>query len=344
VAPAQQHLPARALRLLALLVLAVAVAACGPAVGEPRPVAVERSPAAPAELLLVRRAPFQQWPTLQARAVGLLVQYDSPYGRLVGWTRGLRRLEDTRFPSSNSRYYSATDGASPWAMYFASQGEGHNVLRHWQVTIPQGRWASFPLVAMYEPQTRNPYGLHAPAHLVEVEVNGGQGAAPGVHFVATGCRVLDGTRRYPIVVADALAAARRRFDEVLARDRSAVAAALARAASAPGAEPYGPTTTLTHEGVSPTWLRESQRLRVLFYRAVTATSFKSEPAPIAGDGSSPGPWRPRPGPITRTRTHGVELGLEVEFDQRGRMVAERVYAPTPLSREALQALGMSVER
>lgn len=332
----------RHLHLLALT-LALTLAACGPAAGgaPAAPLAAVRPERVPADRLLVRRARFQQWPTLPARTVGLLVQFDSPYGQLVGWGRGVRRLGG-QFPSTNSRYSFATDGASPWAIYFASKGEGYNVLRHWQVPIPQGRFASFPLVAMYQPDTPNAYGLRAPAHLVEVEVNGGEGAAPGVHFVATGCRVLDGTRRYPIVVADALAAARQRFEELLVREQSAVAAALDQAARVPGFEPYGPTIMLTHEGVIPTWLRESERLRVVFYRAVTATSYRSEPAPTGGRAPGPGPWRPRL-PVTLTRVHGVELGLELEFDRRGRLVAEREHVPAPLGREGLQALGMPVE-
>jgi hypothetical protein len=43
------------------------------------------------------------------------------------------------------------------------------------------------------PESKNPFGLKRFAHIVELDVNGGRGAASNLHFVATRVKVLDGT-------------------------------------------------------------------------------------------------------------------------------------------------------
>jgi hypothetical protein len=324
------------------LILALLLAACGaaPAREAVPPRSLVARPAGP----LLDRVPFQQWPRLPARTVGLLVAYDSPYGELIGWTRSLRRLEPEPRRRDNHRYYFVTDGMSPQATYFtARRGEGENFMPEWSLgTVAEGTMR-FHGVAMFAPR-RNPYGLRAPAHLVEVEVNRGAGAPPGLHFVATDVTVLDGTSAYPIVVDDALTEARRRFDHELETGGRELAAALAAAARLRGGAPFGPETTTTWEGVFPTWLQQERRLRVFFYRAVVVTSTKRELVTIAPRCPLRAPCMPpHPEEVLRVRGHGVERGLEVDFDDQGRASDERVYAPAPMSREALLRVGVRVE-
>ena len=81
------------------------------------------------------------------------------------------------------------------------------------------------------PKIKNPYGLTEPAHLVEVEVNGGRGRVPrnDVHFVITDLRILEGTEVFPYKLADVLSALREQYDMCITHPEHSLKGAMRRA-------------------------------------------------------------------------------------------------------------------
>lgn len=127
--------------------------------------------------------PFQQWPVLGTTTIGLLYQSGpQAWGPTLNHTRGI-----TNNPA-RIEYAYTTAGSSPFALYFQSRGEGENFLANWGVPTPDGK-AFRSSAAMFTAATPNRWGLSRPAHLVELEVNGGAGGGNGVHFIVTNARV-----------------------------------------------------------------------------------------------------------------------------------------------------------
>ena len=95
--------------------------------------------------------PTQRWPQLPGRVVGVLFAAGSqPWGGSIDWMHGIE-LEREYYA-----YRFCVEGSSPHAIYFTSDGRGHNFMRQWAVPTPQGSFSA--AVAMYSPATANDWG------------------------------------------------------------------------------------------------------------------------------------------------------------------------------------------
>jgi hypothetical protein len=298
------------------------------------------APALPAERLLPKKVPFQRWPVLPGKQVGLLVASVSPLGASAGWMRALTPVKPT---PTRAAYHFFTDGQSPWAVYFKSEaGRGENFLKGWGVPLPGGKQALFD-AAMFLPSTKNAWGLHADAHLVEVTVNGGKGAASGLHFVATKVRVLDGTKGYP-VAAQMLADARARFDAHIAAQEVPLKQQMALAARKSGT-PLGPETEQVLESFFPTWLNAERQLHVLHVRRVVRSSSKVERVRVVHRCPPGAPCMPPHEQEQRVvRGYGVDVGMELVYDAGGQLLKVQPYTPWILDRASAVEQGVIVPR
>ena len=245
----------RALLFASLFVALFTMPGCGGAAGKRVPDRyvwqgrrIEAPPPEPsvsvvpgAQTLTLDTVPYQQWPQVPARVIGILyVAGPQPWGGAINHMRGIEASPDRR------EYKFGFDRSSPYAIYFESDGRGYNVLNDWQVQTPNGTMLIDS--AMYLQDTPNAWGLHRRAHLVEIEVNRGQGGVGGhVHFVGTDVRVLDGTASHPLRVEDVLLQLTARFQQ----ERG-----------------------VRSQGIWPTWIEREGVLEVLFYAGSVVSLYR----------------------------------------------------------------------
>jgi hypothetical protein len=316
--------------------------------------------------VLEQQIPFQRWAPLPGRKVGLLVAVNSPWGTLISWGRGMPAVPAQK-PYSRV-YWFLADGDSPRALYFESHGEGLNFLEHWTVPLPDGK-STFYDAAMFGPDMKNRFGLGKDAHLVELEVNSGQGA-PGnyIHFVATDVRLIDGRGDASLHADLVLGQASTEFRRFVDGQRGAIDSAMKDVAKLAG-KPFGPETSGAQEGVFPTWSGDDQHLRVLFVRHEERSSSHTEMRNVGGEcnkyrelplGADPvddkarGPNAPMqmPGrtlhacppphqePAVVTKGYGVEIAASYEFDASGKLIAVTEYLPAALPYRAPDGPGV----
>ena len=78
-------------------------------------------------------------------------------------------------------------------------------------TGDKGQVKVYPRLNMANPKTVKHWGVKNPYTLVEVEVNDGDGSPAGDSFVASNVKVLEGTKEYPLKVAEAVAEVSKRY-------------------------------------------------------------------------------------------------------------------------------------
>jgi len=267
------------------------------------------------------------WPDLPGRVVGVLWAVSLYNGR-----------DECAARDANDRVeYHFSRGLHPsYALYFPSDGRGFNFLRQWVVPLPDGTTTQVD-AAMFRADTANPWGLHACAHLVELDVNAGRGGR-GLHFIATGVRVLDGTTAFPWQLSEVIGELRARFlaraDEHRADRKFTSRPESASRPSGPETrrpEP-GPWTEQRTPGMHLTWIPERDQLDVLLWstesrtatRTVGRETVKSVPCP--------------PGAPCMRREVGtfeereflretVEFAVRFELDRTARVLRETIYAP-----------------
>jgi hypothetical protein len=139
----------------------------------------------------------------------------------------------------------------------------------------------FDSLGLANPRTVQKWGVTQPYTLVEVEVNGGQGAPPGENFVATDLRVVEGSREYPFKATAAVNRVRAAYEAALKDHESVITKALAEARKdvPPGRKPSGVRERT--ELVFVTWLPEQQRLRVVLQTRTAETAPGPVPTPAA---------------------------------------------------------------
>jgi hypothetical protein len=166
----------------------------------------------------------------------------------------------------------------------------------------------FDSLSMASPQTVRQWGVTQPYTLVEVEVNGGLGAPPGENFVATGMRVLEGSREYPFKVTDVLNRVRTAYQAALKEKEPAIGQAVAEARKdvPPGRKPAGERERT--ELLFVTWLPEQQSLRVVIQTRTAETAPGPVPPPAAADREQPPPRRP-------ATLYGAEWGMTFELSR-----------------------------
>jgi hypothetical protein len=165
--------------------------------------------------------------------------------------------------------------------------------------------------------------LTGPFHLVEVEVNGGDGSPAEESFVATSLQRLDGTKEYPFKPAELLRDLTARARKHVEEEKEAIAKAMAIAQEkvAKGRKPTGPEEKT--EEVLVTWLPKEARLRVEVQCRVTNGFY------VTGQGVE-GPKRT----VTRGGTQfGAVGGMVYEVGKNGEVERETPVKFVPFTRE-----------
>lgn len=283
----------------------------------------------------IERVPFQTWPAVPGHVVGLLyASGPQPWGSAFEHGRGLATSPD------RTEYKFGFDRSSPFAEYFVSQGQGYNLLHNWNPSGPPHE------AAMFLPGTPNPWGLSHIAHVVDLEVNDGQGAAANnIHFVVTNARVLDGTAAAPLDPAAVLVSLRRRADTTVAAIQVQQAPRMAREEAAARARGAGPATGPNEViGLWPTWVAADHALEVVFVVTMTGsaafpTQNVMQQCPRCPCARGPGgrvvcapcvACNPRAMQITPRASWGWELVITDRVDASGHLVSERISGPREL--------------
>jgi hypothetical protein len=152
----------------------------------------------------------------------------------------------------------------------------------------------YPLLNMANARSIKQWGIGVPYALVEVEVNGGEGAPADESFAATKMTRLDGTKLYPFNVTESVAELKKRYAEWKNEQKNKLDEAMldAQKKAIKDRKPTGPRET--QELVYMTWLEDSKRLRIHFRTTVTDGEYKFTPGGIER-GPFPLPVPPRPG-------------------------------------------------
>lgn len=134
-----------------------------------------------------------------------------------------------------------------------------------------------------------PLGLDGKFHLVQVEVNDGEGSPAVDSFFASGLTVLDGSREFPLQVDAVLARLKERFRRECKDQRKAIEDALSNEAKAALGERQASGPREESQQLYVTWLRDAELLHVEMRARVTDGLYSS------GKGTEKGPT-PRPDP------------------------------------------------
>jgi hypothetical protein len=198
----------------------------------------------------------------------------------------------------------------------------------------------YPALNMASPDTVKQWDITVPYALVEAEVNDGAGAPADEAFTATKMKRVDDTKAFPLNVPDAVADARKRYQEYVKGQQKATDDALAdeQKAALKDRKPTGPRETA--ELFYITWMPDSEHLIVRFRTTITDGAYQygtgvppvgpfplpPPPKEVAKDAPpAAGPQRPPPPPPPRGEgvrfgtTFGVEFGVEYQIDKTGKV-------------------------
>ncbi len=179
----------------------------------------------------------------------------------------------------------------------------------------------FNRLSMANPKTVKPWGVTELFTLVEVEVNGGLGSPAGEVFVATQGRVVEGSKEYPLKVAEVIAGLRKDHQAGIRERQTAIDAAMAEVQlkALQARKPTGPRET--GEVVYVTWLPETERLSVRLKTRISDGLYQeARPAEPARMKNAALPTLPAKDRKARFgMTFGVELGTAYEVSKTGRV-------------------------
>jgi hypothetical protein len=186
-------------------------------------------------------------------------------------------------------------------------------------------------------RTLAPFGITKPYSLVEVIVNKGEGSGPEGSFAASDAKILDGTKDYPLKVAEIIQRSDGRYQSQLRQNKSvAIQLEKARAEAAASDKEAANAKEIkktTANWVYITWLADKGRLRIVFHTRIV------EEVPLFGKGTEPvGPGGPGggrglPNPLLpgQGRSYGPQWGMETgmiyEFTKSGEEVSGESLPP-----------------
>jgi hypothetical protein len=248
--------------------------------------------------------PIHRYPALQGKMIGLL----------VGNALHDLDAQEGGSGSTDAMLFSTGGSCYRWVYVPVTDHPGIN-----QLDIAVGekgrekkRFVNLDLAC---PRTVKQWDVPAPYALVEIEVNDNLGAPPTTvnqGFVATRMKRLDGTKDFPLKVADVVEALRKRYTTYL-EDRKGVidkAVADARQAALKGKKPNSPRRQ--EDTMYLTWLPEKQRMRVHFRTVLTEGALRIAGSNINLETGARG------SPVGIS--YGIEFGMGYEVSKEGRVV------------------------
>lgn len=218
-----------------------------------------------------------------------------------------------------------------------------------RLTVPVGEKGDkkvvFEKLSMANAPTLKQWDVDKPYALVEAEVNDGQGSPAVEGFVATKMKRLDGSKEYPLVVADAVEKCKKKYKGYVEEQQKAIDAAMGEAQKKAIKDEKATGPRETNELMYVTWMPDKERLRVVFRTTITDGAYKY------GGGARPvdgGPLPPRKGPAfmfppppppprfenVRWGTQfGVEFGRAYEVSKAGEIVRTLTLPSEPFQKE-----------
>jgi hypothetical protein len=196
----------------------------------------------------------------------------------------------------------------------------------------------YPALDLARPTNVKGFGVEAGYSLVEIQVNNGQGSPAVDSFVATNIRVLDGTKEFPLKVAEVVKGMQAKFAQHLKDQAKAIDEAVDKAGQAVLAKDEKATGPQEkHEVMYVTWMPDTERLRVTFRVKVSDGKYTFEERGGIGP-KGKGKIQPPPPPKVKVKvgtSFGVEFGVTYEIDKAGQLVSTEV-APFASFTERLQ--------
>jgi hypothetical protein len=184
----------------------------------------------------------------------------------------------------------------------------------------------YPSLSMANAQTVKQWEITVLYALVEVEVNDKLGAPAEEGFVATKMTMLDGTKEYPIKIAEAIADVKKRYKTYLTDQEGKLEKEMAKSQKDALKDEKATGPRETAELMYVTWLPESKSLSVRFRTTITDGAYKTsgganiDPPPLPpGKGGEFFKAKPPPRPIgVRYGTQfGIEFGVAYEVSKSG---------------------------
>jgi hypothetical protein len=310
-------------RAAALLLPAFALAALGLAVAAPAPEVGEE--------VLKDRADFipqGKYQPVPGKAVGVLV---SDVAKVMG--------NEGRSGAPDNVAFSSGGGSYRW-VYVPARDKPQISGLQVRTGEKGDQVKIYPGLNMANPVTlKDLWGVTATYALAEVEVNDGLGAPADQGFVATNVKLLDGSKDYPLKVADTIDTLRKKQEGYWKNRQKDLDDAMAKAQkdALKDKKPTGPRETSELMHVS--WLPDKERLRVRFFTRVTDGAYQN-----GGGGANPvdplppgkGGLRPPPPRFEGGRwgtSFGVEYGVSYEVGKNGSVERFQVLPPEGFAKE-----------
>jgi hypothetical protein len=268
--------------------------------------------------------PVRRYVPLPGKVVGILLADGKDLVALDGWSGPGDMLVFSSGGNSYRKVYVPTSDNPQVTNFQVPVGD-------------KGMTQVYPALNLANPRSVIPWGITAPFTLVEATVNSGMGGPAVDCFVATEFKVLDGTKEFPLRVADVVADLKKRYAEHVKALSPEIEKVMGRAAAQflNGQKPTGPREQT--EWMYLTWLPAAQAVQIRFKTRVSdgAYTIKEGPdlklPPIGPPKGLPGngvPFGgafigPRPGGGLKVKTGtmiGVEFGRAYEVNKQGQVL------------------------
>ncbi len=179
----------------------------------------------------------------------------------------------------------------------------------------------YPKLNIANRETVKPSNIAAAYVLVEIEVNDGLGAPADESFVATKMTRLDGTKGYPLKVAEVVDAARKQYDEWMRDHERVIEDAMTQVqnkASKETNKDARPTRRKPHTIMYVTWMTDTQKLQVRFLTRISGDVFQEGRVhfDVAPDDVPKEPRRPA-NEFRAGTEFGIEFGVAYEISRSG---------------------------
>lgn len=143
-----------------------------------------------------------------------------------------------------------------------------------QVPVPgPGKVRIYPFLSMARPSTVKHWGVTEPFSLVEVEVNNRDGSPGNDSFVATHVKVIEGTKQYPLKVAEVITRVRKDYSDYCRQQAKEIDRAMtaAQEKALRNQKPTGPREK--KDLMFVTWMQGSKELHVRFRTKISDGNF-----------------------------------------------------------------------
>jgi len=275
---------------------------------------------------------------LPGKVVGVLAPNSHPLIRKVG-----------RFLHDEDAIYLSLNGDS-YRWFYAPLAA--NDPRTNSVTVPvvdRRARMQFERVLLLRDSSIQSIGMTADFHLVEIEVNGGHGSPEGT-FVASKIRKLDGSKEYPLKVAEVVRGLQSRYSDYLTNNSREIDVGMSKAAAKVAGRKKELGLRHREDSMYVTWMMDSERLEVRFLTRITDTA-ELYPGARTDEAARYTTAARRAGPISTARAgydyqpgpqFGIEFGMAYVVSKEGKLERSIALPIEPFAAD--QAAGRAISK